>query len=147
MVPDAILGSAVAPYRLKFSPVVDLSDIDIVLCPDRPWIAEIEALLPVDAPSSASPLCCYINTVIFYEKPSRVVDGNFAEHGRCETALRLDDVLLWQGRQWIITSGSVAWTKGAWHMVWSLRRLPKDRHIKPELTVVKLHNEEPETDG
>ena len=135
-VPDVILGNAVAPYRLQFSPVVDLSGIDIAQHPTRPWLAEIEAALPVDAPSTASPLCCYINTVIFYETPSRVVDGAFAEHGRCETALRLDDVLLWQGRQWIITSGSVAWTKGAWYMVWKLRRLPEDRQIKPEIYAI-----------
>lgn len=136
-VPDAILGSAVAPYRLKFSPVIDLSEIEIAPHPTKQWLAEIEARLPVDAPATASPLCCYINTVIFYETPSRVIDGSLAEHGRCETTLRLDDVLLWQGRQWIITSGSVAWSKGAWHMIWKLRRLPEDRQIKPEIYPVK----------
>lgn len=123
------VGSRIAPYRWKRDGMPDISALKMRTRWGCPWMAEIEWPLPIDAPSTAQPWCCYLDTVILYEQPYRVVEGDYAEFGRCNTPLRLDDVLEHDGRQWLVHRGAVAWTKGRWHMVWTLRRLEPDREL------------------
>lgn len=115
------VGNTLFPYRFTFDGFPDLAGLDLVAAPGKPWLAEIEEPLPVEADQRAHPLCCYIRTVIFYRRPSGP-----DEIDRCETRLQLDDVLIFDADRWRIMGGSVAWTKGAWHMVWRLRRMHAD---------------------
>ena len=108
------------PFRFQDTGFPDLADLDLAVLRERPWIAEIEEPLDVDAPSTAEPLCCYIRTVVFYGPQS-------VEFGRCETRLQINDVLRVGDRRWQVWSGSVAWTKGRWHMVWCLRKYDEAR--------------------
>ena len=125
-----ILGSKLFRYRFHGEAPPDISDLVLVPRPTAPWLAEIEDPLPVDAPASAQPWCCYSDTIIFYEQPYRVVEGNYADHGRCRTRFKLEDVLGLGGDQWLVQSGSVAWSGGRWVMVWRLRRLEPDRRLE-----------------
>ena len=107
------------PFRFQERGFPDLADLVVEVDPDRHWIAEIEEPLDVSAPARSSPWCCYIRTVIFY--------GPTGEEDRCETRLQINDVLRDGEERWQVWSGSVAWTKGRWHMVWCLRKYDEAR--------------------
>lgn len=103
------------PFRFQDTGFPDLSDLALEADRLRPWISQIEEPLGVVAPANAEPLCCYIRTVVFYGPQS-------AEFGRCETRLQINDVLRVGDDRWQVWSGSVAWLRGAWRMVWQLRK-------------------------
>ena len=124
-----LAGNANARHRLEFAERTEFPELLMNVLASHPWLGEIEQKLPVEAPPRASAFCCYLDTVIFYENPLRVIGGDYVEYGRCDTGIRLDDVFLSGGRQWLVTSGEVAWSKGAWHMVFKLRRLAPEREI------------------
>lgn len=92
---------------------------------DRPWLGELIHRVDIDAPKSADPLCCYIDTVIFYEVPHRVVPGGgWAEHGRAQLPIRLDDEIEAPTGLWLVQAGRLRWDeRTGWEMVWRLRRI------------------------
>lgn len=101
----------------------DLDGCALQIDADRPWLATLIHKLDIDAPKSADPLCCYIDTVIFYEVPHRLVSGGgAAEHGRVRLPIRLDDEIEAPGGSYLVQAGRVRWEQGHWEMVWTLRR-------------------------
>jgi hypothetical protein len=100
-------------YRFQERGFPEMDDLSVARHPERHWTAEIQEPLDVTAPASTEPLCCYIRTVIFYGSESAKVD-------ECETRLQINDVIRDGDELWQVYSGSVAWTKGKWHMVWRL---------------------------
>lgn len=104
----------------------DLSDCGIEGDPERPWLKEIVEPLAGDAPMSASPHCCYLNTVIFYEKPYRVVEGtrNLATYAEVRHRIACDDILKIDGEEFSIGCGRVEWRGSRWVMVHPARRCP-----------------------
>lgn len=117
-----VVANTFFPYRFRDG-FPDMSDMSIAQAPGRAWLAEIEEPLAVDAPGDAHPWTCYLDTIIFYRQP-RGPD----EIARCDSRLRIDDLIEDAAGTWRITGGSVAWTKGRWHMVWRLRMHAQEDH-------------------
>lgn len=109
------------PYRKMPQ---DLSDCTFVRDEARPWRAWIIEPLQVTAPRAARPLCCYLNTVLFYEHPHRVdpETGEFAQWDRTKTRLEQEDVIRADGECFRLYHGSVHYELGRWIMRWSARR-------------------------
>lgn len=118
--PVQMIENLMFPFRFQDTGFPDLSDLSLVTDAHRAWIAEIEERLSVEAPWSAEPLCCYIRTVVFYGPQS-------VEFGRCETRLQINDVLRVGDDRWQVWSGSVGWMRGAWRMVWRLKKYDEAR--------------------
>ena len=116
-----VTGNALFPFRPPF--LGDLSDCVVFRDPDRPWLAEIVEPLLTDAPENASPWCCYLQTVIFYEQPWRKCRGEFAKHDQIETRLAGDDIVLIDREKFRLFGGKVRWSDGRWVMTNSARRL------------------------
>lgn len=110
-----LTGNAFFPYR---NAAPDLSDCEITRDAKRPWLLTITEPLPVAAPATAEPLCCYLRSVIFYECPLRPLPPGqgFAEYGRCETRLMLDDVVRFEGERFALHGGRVEWDGARWVM-------------------------------
>jgi hypothetical protein len=84
----------------------------------RPWLIKIWEPISTNAPppTKADPLCCYMQTVIFYDRFSG------EEIDRIETRLTWDDVVTFDGDDWEIGGGKVTWMEGRWWMERSARR-------------------------
>lgn len=107
----------------------DLSNITVEIDDERPWLATVTEALDTKAPAQAQPYCCYVNTVIFYEKPYRDVGGRFAEYGRIETVLEGNDVLNIEGELFELMGGTVSWQNSQWVMTRNARRIrSNDQH-------------------
>ena len=117
--PSAV-SNAFFPYRKGYP--IDLSDCDILREAESPWLITIKERLDVDAPASAKAHCCYIGHVIFYEHPTRVVDGNHAAHARLDTRLILEDVIHFEGEVFVCYAGNVVHEDGRWVSVTKARR-------------------------
>ena len=111
------------PYRDLPS---DLSNVTVEIDDERPWLATVTEVLNTTAPQNAQPYCCYINTVIFYEKPYREVDGRYAEHDSLKTVLEGNDVLRADGELFDLLGGTVVWQDGRWVMVRNAHRRKRD---------------------
>lgn len=110
------------PFKTDFPK--DLSDCEVVQI--QPWLIEIIEPLDVTAPGpeAASPHCCYIRTVIFYEKPWRLIPGSgFAEHDRIDARLQNHDLADFEGHRFEIYSGRAEWDGARWIMRHRARRL------------------------
>ncbi|MBM1816249.1 hypothetical protein [Pseudosulfitobacter pseudonitzschiae] len=114
------ISNAFFPYREGYP--VDLSETEIERDVDSPWFITIKEVLLTDAPGSAKPLCCYINEVIFYEHPHRVVDGNSASYGSVRTRLILEDRIEFEDEIFICFSQRVAYLGGSWVSLTRARR-------------------------
>ncbi len=109
--------------------------------------------LAVDAPPSARPHCCYLDTVIFYKQPYESNEkGGYADFGQVETQWNLlgqrwtDADLGWralaplvqhEGHVFELTGGRVIRRNEKWWMEWSARRLLLDDF---RLTSAKGHH-------
>jgi hypothetical protein len=115
---------AIGNWRARFKEMPpDLTDCVPTRDPERPWLLQIVEPLPIDAPETAQPWCCYIQTVIFYEQPYRVEEGrNFASYGTVETRLGGDDVVEFEGELFYVMGGTVSWDGARWVMTHRLRR-------------------------
>ncbi|WP_299370448.1 hypothetical protein [uncultured Tateyamaria sp.] len=117
-----VVRNQLFPYRRDVPQ--ELVGYGLFIDVDAPWRGHLTHRLDIDAPESADPLCCYRRTVIFYEQPLRVEeDGNWAEYGRVETAVMLDDVIETEHGVYLVHSGKVRWCGDHWGMVWRLRRV------------------------
>ncbi len=94
--------------------------------------------LPTNAPSNAQPYCCYLNTIIFYEQPFRVIEegpgkGGYAEWDCIETPwnllgyrifekepgwFQLAPLVRCEGEWWELLPGQVCWRNERWEMQW-----------------------------
>lgn len=103
------------PYKHEYP--ADLSDCRVNRM--RPWRITIWEPLPTTAPgvSKADPWCCYIKTVIFYDRFS----GD--EIDRLDTRLQWDDVVTFDGDEWEVGGGKVQWIEGRWWMERWARRI------------------------
>ena len=110
------------PYRELPS---DLSNITVEVDDERPWLATVTEVLNTAAPANAQPYCCYINTVIFYEKPYREIDGRYAEHDSLKTVLEGNDILRADGELFELYGGEVKHIDGRWVMVRNARKVQK----------------------
>lgn len=104
---------------------------------DRNWMVFYE-VLPTTAPREAQPYCCLVNTIVFYEKPYRVIRGGYyAEHDRIETQWHLFGYriferevgwyccqpMIWcEGEWWHMGVGEVVWRNERWEMKHRARR-------------------------
>ncbi len=108
----------------------------------RPWLARVWESLTAKVPSPqlAMPLCCYVNTVIFYVWPYRTRpwhriscwrgkyeaahpgDG-FEEWGRVESRLVGDGKCWIDGVEYRIEGGTVLWHEKRWWMYRRMRRV------------------------
>lgn len=121
-------------------PPIDCSDM--LVSRPRPWWLVIWEPLPTKAPGPhlAAPYCCYIRTVIFYFRPyicgfSRPwrgaggrlrpgTRGSFIEWDKFETRLTWDDVVVFDGEEFVIGGGGVRWAPapdGGRRQWWMLR--------------------------
>jgi len=105
------------PYKREYP--ADLSNCRVNRM--RPWRITIWEPLPTTAPapSKADPLCCYMQTVVFYDR----FTGD--EIDRMETRLTWDDVVTFDGDEWEVGGGKVRWIEGRWWMErWARRANP-----------------------
>lgn len=107
------------PYKVDYPD--DLSDCRVNRM--RPWRITIWEPLPTKAPppTKADPLCCYMQTVIFYARFSG------EEIDRIETRLTWDDVVTFDGDEWEVGGGKVMWIEGRWWMERWARRIDAAR--------------------
>lgn len=113
------------PYKKNYP--ADLSDCQINRM--RPWRITIWEPLPTQAPppTKADPWCCYIQTVIFYDRFSG------EEIDRLETRLAWDDVVTFDGDEWLVGGGKVQWLEGRWWMErWARRVSAQSNGPTPE---------------
>lgn len=120
-----IIRNLMFPYKEGLPK--ELIGCNLVVDPERPWLALLAQPLEIVAPSTADPLFCYLDTVIFYERPTRIVDGgNFAEHGRVRLGTQIDDVVDTPAGTFVVKAGRVRWTIDRWEILWTLRRTEAD---------------------
>jgi hypothetical protein len=119
-------------------PPIDCTDM--LVSRPRPWILVIWEPLLTKAPGPhlAQPYCCYTQTVIFYHRPyitgfSRPwfangrwhagTRGCFVEWDKLDTRLSWDDVVVFEGEEFLIGGGRVVWSSvaGARRQWWMLR--------------------------
>lgn len=124
-----------------YKPAPDLTDVVAARLPRVRHLLALWEPIHTHAPSPArcQPYCCYTRTVIFYARPYitrpgrpwRGMDGVlrpasgsiFIEYDQVETRLRHDDVVSFDGDEWEIGAGHVAWHRRRWWMRrWARRR-------------------------
>ena len=124
-----------------WQPKPDLSDCLARRDPDRPWLLEMWEPLHTKAPSPARvrPYCCYVRTVIFHARPYMPKgngypwksDGRWhyehsknalALYDKVESRLQWDDVIAFDGQEWIVSGGLVVWARKRWWMHRQARR-------------------------
>lgn len=113
-------GNTMFPYREQ---PVDLRAVTATIDPDHPWLATVVERLDTDAPATANPYCCYLRTVIFYERPWRYLKDKheYASYGRCETVL-IEDWLYLDGEVFELCGGKVSHDGDGWIMTRRARR-------------------------
>ncbi|MGB1390606.1 MAG: hypothetical protein ACPG61_17160 [Paracoccaceae bacterium] len=106
-----------APYATRYP--VDLSEWAIGPDPEMPkrHIRLVERL-DTNAPASASPLCCYIRSVLFYPADD---PREYRTEWSVETKLILEDVVAHDGREYDVLSGRVSHDGTGWIMTYRAR--------------------------
>lgn len=109
---------------------------DCIITKLKPWLIEVIEPLETDAPAEAGPFCCYSQTVIFYKLPyTDDGTGNYDRWDELETRLRLDDVLNFEGDEFLISGGHIKRHNEKWVMSFSARRVEKRNQITGVLNV------------
>lgn len=125
-------------FGFPFGQKVDLADC--LVSRPRPFRLVIwEPLLTkAPAPPKARPHCCYVQTVVFYHfphipqlKPStwrdregrrRTGRRGFEEWDQIQSRLGWDDVVEFEGEQFVAGGGRVVWAMKRWWMMHGARR-------------------------
>lgn len=105
-----------------------------------PWFIIIWEKLTdtVPGPEVTQPYCCYVRTVIFYEKPYRVNEEKkeFFEWYRVDSTLRPDDVVEFEGERFEVGTGQIVWYEGAWYCrEWARRIYKKEETPLEDLAI------------
>lgn len=125
-------------FGLPFGQKVDLSDC-LVSRPKPFRLVIWEPLLTkAPAPPKARPHCCYVQTIVFYCSPYvvrpfkklyrgkngalRACSAGFEEWDQIQTRLGWDDVVEFEGEQFLTGGGRVVWAQKRWWMVHGARR-------------------------
>lgn len=141
-------GLSAVSWRGWDRPAPDLSGCLAARDPDQPHLLAIWEPIPTHAPSPARvrPWCCYIQTVIFYDRYWAVrqfgrpwkrsasswgwtTRGGFEVYDQVETRLAHDDVVSFDGDHWLVGGGAVRWHRGRWWMRRCARRIADVRTI------------------
>lgn len=104
-------------------------------------LAFFEPLL-TGAPPDAIPYCCYLSTVVFYQRPLEIgSDGRYIQHDEAEAQWNLlgqrwtDDhvgfaalapFVQHDGHVYELVGGQVIWRNGRWTMRWTARLVKED---------------------
>lgn len=137
------VAGALQPVSNLLFPHQRFADRDLTDClasRPKPHILVIWEPLRTKAPKPprAAPFCCYLRTVIFYHSPyilavgkSRWRDssgkwhsnrGGFEEWDKIEHRFGWDDVVEFEGENFVVGGGTVLWKRGRWWMLHSARR-------------------------
>lgn len=122
-------------------PAPDLTDVLAARLPGPGHMLAIWEPLHTKAPSPARcfPFCCLVNTVIFYHRPYVMgwphpyhrggrgygwTGASFLQYDQIETRLRGDDLVEFEGEQFKVGGGHVAWSAARqWaHKRWWMKR-------------------------
>ncbi|MEM7003728.1 MAG: hypothetical protein AAF529_23285 [Pseudomonadota bacterium] len=125
------------PFRYSEPPADSFDDVLVQREPELPWFLQAWEPLPTNAPGpdKTRPYCCYIRTVIFYQRPycPRAPGEGYIEHDRLEFRITSDTRLRFEGQIYKAGGGRVYWADDQWWMYHWLDRRGIDQ---PELVAV-----------
>ena len=107
-------------YRKAYGRTSPMPHITVKQVDSHPWFLILWQKFEIETPEppKCQPYCCYLYDVFFYERPYRVTeDGkSFFAYGTQQHYFTHDDVIRFNGDDFVIRSAGCVRYNGSWYM-------------------------------